>query len=238
LQYQQTLTRKALELLQDDEEDVDAVAEAQSQVELALEKKISLHTIRLSSVANKIGELGARKVLDLGCGEGKLVKLLLKNPNIDHVLACDVSMQSLQRASRNLKIDTVSDRQRARVSLQHGSLLYRDAAWEDFDVAALVEVIEHLDAARLTAMEKVVFGYAKPRHVVITTPNIEYNVKFESLAAGAFRHADHRFEWTRAEFKEWGDRVAEEFDYQVSYEPLGDEDPDLGAPSQMAVFSR
>ena len=149
-----------------------------------------------------------------------------------------MSLRDLQRANRYLRIEELSDRQRERVRLVHGSLMYRDPEWEGYDVAALVEVIEHLDIARLRAMERVVFESAKPKHVVVTTPNQEYNQKFPSLPAGKMRHGDHRFEWTRAEFAQWGDRVAGEFDYRVEYAPLGEEDSELGGPSQMAVFSR
>jgi 3' terminal RNA ribose 2'-O-methyltransferase Hen1 len=139
---------------------------------------------------------------------------------------------------RILHYEDLADRQRERIHLQHGSLMYRDVDWEGFDAAALVEVIEHLDEARLLAMEKVVFACAKPKHVIVTTPNSEYNVKFPTLPAGKMRHGDHRFEWSREEFRQWGDRVADEHGYEVEYEQLGEVDPDLGGPSQMAVFSR
>jgi hypothetical protein len=99
-------------------------------------------------------------------------------------------------------------------------------------------VIEHLDPPRLSALERVVFEKAKPGTVVLTTPNADYNPKWERLPAGRFRHRDHRFEWTRAELKEWADRVAARHGYRVRYLPLGPEDPHAGAPTQMAVFSR
>ncbi|HEX7035905.1 MAG TPA: methyltransferase type 12, partial [Pseudomonadales bacterium] len=97
---------------------------------------------------------------------------------------------------------------------------------------------EHLDPPRLKAFERVLFEFARPGTVVLTTPNREYNAKFETLAAGAFRHRDHRFEWTRAEFRDWAERVAERFGYAVRFLPVGPEDPELGAPTQMGVFDR
>jgi hypothetical protein len=87
-------------------------------------------------------------------------------------------------------------------------------------------------------LERVVFEFAAPRLVVITTPNVEYNVRFESLPAGNFRHRDHRFEWSRAEFEDWGTAVAARNNYQVVFEPIGPIDDEVGAPSQMAVFTR
>jgi 3' terminal RNA ribose 2'-O-methyltransferase Hen1 len=129
------------------------------------------------------------------------------------------------------------ERQRKRVQLMQGSLLYRDGRLNGFDGAALVEVIEHLDAPRLTAMERVIFEFARPRHVVITTPNREYNALFPTLLPGKMRHSDHRFEWTRAEFAVWAEPVAERFGYQVRFAGVGPIDPVYGAPSQMAVFA-
>jgi hypothetical protein len=73
---------------------------------------------------------------------------------------------------------------------------------------------------------------------VLTTPNAEYNVRWEHLPAGHFRHKDHRFEWTRAEFQTWGRAVAARFGYAVHFLPVGPEDAEVGAPSQMGVFTR
>src|ERR1035438_8275787 len=135
-------------------------------------------------------------------------------------------------------MEKVSDRQLERIKLVHGSLTYRDRALEGYDAAALVEVIEHLDAARVQALERTVFEFAQPRAVVVTTPNREYNDLFEGMEPGALRHPDRRFEWTRSEFQRWADDVAKKHGYSVELRPLGDEDPDKGAPSQMAVFRR
>jgi hypothetical protein len=116
--------------------------------------------------------------------------------------------------------------------------MYRDRRFEGYDAAALVEVVEHLDPPRLRAMERTVFEFARPRTVVITTPNCEYNVKFEGLPSGRFRHRDHRFEWSRAEFKQWARAIGERFGYEPRFLPIGNEDATVGAPTQMAVFSR
>jgi hypothetical protein len=70
----------------------------------------------------------------------------------------------------------------------------------------------------------------------VTTPNVEYNVKFTGLPAGKLRHKDHRFEWTRAEFRTWGQYIAKAFGYTVRFVPVGAEDPVVGSPTQMAVF--
>ena len=150
----------------------------------------------------------------------------------------DVSWRSLEIAKEKLKFDQLPERQKARLNLIQGSLMYRDQRLSGFDAAAVVEVIEHLDAPRPSAFERVLFEFAHPEHAVITTPNAEYNSVFESLPAGQFRHRDHRFEWTRLEFEQWAGRVAGRYVYEVRFQPIGPEDPERGAPTQMAIFSR
>jgi 3' terminal RNA ribose 2'-O-methyltransferase Hen1 len=181
---------------------------------------------------------GARRVLDLGCGEGQLLRTLLADPTFDEIVGMDVSSRALELARERLNLERLAPRQQQRVKLMQGSLMYRDARLAGFEAAAVVEVIEHLDPPRLAAFERVVFEFARPGTVVITTPNVEYNVKFESLPAGRFRHRDHRFEWTRAQFQAWAGGVAQRFGYAVRFLPVGPEDAIVGSPTQMAVFSR
>ena len=119
-----------------------------------------------------------------------------------------------------------------------GSLMYRDKRLEGFDAASIVEVIEHFDEPRLKAFERVVFEFARPGTAVITTPNREYNSTWENLPPGALRHRDHRFEWTRTEFSQWAESVCSRFGYAVRFLNIGTEVPDLGSPTQMAVFTR
>ncbi|HLL79259.1 MAG TPA: methyltransferase domain-containing protein, partial [Ktedonobacteraceae bacterium] len=202
-----------------------------------LEQPVSLHQQRLGAVMSVLRQVEARRVLDLGCGEGKLLKLLLQEKSIEKIVGMDVSYRALEIAQSRLKLDRLPARQKERITLLHGSLTYRDKRLEGYDAAAVVEVIEHLDLARLAAFERVLFEFARPAVVVITTPNSEYNVKFSDLPAGKFRHKDHRFEWSRAEFQAWATQVAERFGYSARFLPVGPEDPLVGAPSQMGVFS-
>ncbi|MDO7876052.1 3' terminal RNA ribose 2'-O-methyltransferase Hen1 [Hymenobacter sp. ASUV-10] len=200
------------------------------------DRKLSLHDQRLQQVAHEIYQLAPKRVLDLGCGEGKLLRLLLRQPHIEYLLGMDVSHQALARAAQRLHLDELPPRQRARIDLIQGSLLYRDDRLAGFDAAALVEVIEHLDPSRLAALEAVVFGQARPAHVFVTTPNADYNQLYEALSAGEFRHDDHRFEWSRAEFAAWAAGVAGRHGYQVRLVSMGEEVEGVGGPSQMAVF--
>ncbi|MGY2132339.1 3' terminal RNA ribose 2'-O-methyltransferase Hen1 [Hymenobacter sp. HD11105] len=222
-------------LVGEEAETVDALAN-EATVEQA--EKISLHDLRLDHVAEEIRRLGAKRVLDLGCGEGKLVRRLLKIPHIEHILGMDVSHRELQRAHERLHIVEMPPRQRERLTLVQGSLLYHDPRLSGYDAAAVVEVIEHLDENRLAAFEQVVFVRARPGAVLVTTPNADYNQRYETLSAGEFRHQDHRFEWTRAQFAAWAAGVAERHGYRVRVEPLGREVEEVGAPSQLAVFER
>ncbi|GJG85933.1 hypothetical protein tb265_11140 [Gemmatimonadetes bacterium T265] len=204
----------------------------------ALERPLSLHTQRLAMVLGVLRATGATSVVDLGCGEGRLLRLLLDDRQFTRVVGMDVSHRALEIAVDRLKLDRMPPKQRERIELVHGSLVYRDARLAGFDAAAVVEVIEHLDPPRLAAFERVAFEFARPGTVVVTTPNAEYNVRWETLPAGRFRHRDHRFEWTRPEFETWARAVAERFGYAVRFAPVGPVDDAVGAPTQMGIFTR
>jgi 3' terminal RNA ribose 2'-O-methyltransferase Hen1 len=204
----------------------------------ATEKQLPLNEQRLGTVLAVLKASGAQSVLDLGCGEGRLLRLLLKERQFTRIIGLDVSHRTLEMAAENLHYDRLPPMQKERLKLLHGSLMYRDERLAGFDAAAVVEVIEHLDAPRLAAFERVLFECAQPRTVVLTTPNREYNVKWETLPIGKLRHRDHRFEWTRAEFQDWANRIATRFGYTVRFLPVGPEDAVVGAPTQMGVFGR
>lgn len=239
LRHSKQLTREALARLSEDEGnlDPDEARAEQDLEELQIEQKISLHDQRLTAVVAVLKDSGAERVLDVGCGEGRLIQLLLKE-KFSEVVGMDVSLNALERAERRLRVEQMPPRVKERLKLLHGSLMYRDRRLTGYDAAAVVEVIEHLDEPRLASFERVLFEFAKPRMVVLTTPNSEYNVLFEGLPAGAMRHKDHRFEWTRAQFTGWAERVASAHGYQVKISGLGPSDPERGWPSQMAVFTR
>ena len=239
LKHRRSLVRDALEqLTQAEEPERDEREERHGREEESVERKISLHEQRLGAVLAALKGSGAHRVLDLGCGEGRLLGLLLADSQFTNILGMDVSYRSLEMAQDRLHLDRLPPMKRERINLIHGSLIYRDKRLEGYDAAAVVEVIEHLDAPRLAAFERALFEFARPRTVVVTTPNVEYNPKFETLPAGQFRHKDHRFEWTRAEFQTWAGRIAGRFGYVAHFLPLGPEDAAVGAPSQMAVFER
>lgn len=182
-------------------------------------------------------ESGAERVLDLGCGEGKLIRHLMKQKQFSEIVGIDVSYSELLKAKERLKFEEMAPKQKERVKLIQGSLTYKDNRLEGYDAAAVVEVIEHLDLNRLDAFEKVIFQCAKPKTVILTTPNKEYNVVWETLDSEEMRHDDHRFEWTRKEFEDWSSRIGLEYNYRVELLPVGDEVESVGAPSQMAIFT-
>lgn len=219
--------------------DADGVVEpAKNAAEERLETPLRLHDQRLDRVTEVLKAAGVRRVVDLGCGSGKLLKRLLAERQFTEILGVDVGIQDLEIAARRLRLDTLSERQRARIKIVQGALTYRDKRIEGFDAAALVEVIEHVDPDRLASVERAVFEFARPGLVVVTTPNREYNAKFEGMRPGQLRHVDHRFEWTRGEFQAWVEGVAGRFGYAARVEPIGEVDEALGAASQMAIFER
>jgi 3' terminal RNA ribose 2'-O-methyltransferase Hen1 len=238
LQYSPLVRSALARLVEEDEPEFEEAEEARGADEQALEERVSLRDQRIGAVTAVLRQSGARRVLDLGCGEGVLLSALMKERTFERIVGVDVAHRALEVAARRLRLDRLPAPQRERIALLHGSLTYRDRRIEGYDAAAVVEVIEHLDAARLAAFERAVFEFARPETVVITTPNVEYNVRFETLAPGAFRHADHRFEWTREQFQTWSRRVGERFGYRVRFLPVGLEDAALGAPTQMGIFVR
>ncbi len=239
LRHRSNLYREALARLVEEEPVVEA-EEGTAVVgpEESLEQTVSLNEQRLGTVLAALRASGAHSVVDLGCGEGKLLRDLFADRQFERIVGMDASIRSLEIAQRRLNIERLPERQAERIKLIHGSLIYRDQRLANFDVAAVVEVIEHLDPPRLSAFERVVFEFARPQTVVLTTPNSEYNVMWESLPAGQFRHTDHRFEWTRLEFQDWANRVAGHHGYTVRFVPVGPVDEKVGSPTQMGVFDR
>ncbi len=239
LKFRRSLAREAISrLVEEDNPEPEAAEEIHASEEEAIERPLSLNEQRLSAVLAALKATGAKRVLDLGCGEGKLLRLLLADKNFEEFVGMDVSYRVLEVAQERLHLDRLPARQRERIHLIQGSLTYRDRRLAGFDAATVVEVMEHLDAARLAAFERVLFEFARPANIIMTTPNAEYNVKFETLPAGKFRHKDHRFEWSRADFQMWANNVAERFGYAVRFLPVGAEDMEVGAPTQMGVFRR
>ncbi|WP_189823126.1 3' terminal RNA ribose 2'-O-methyltransferase Hen1 [Streptomyces finlayi] len=238
------LTRQATQRLElarladADDIAVEEIDNAVAEETETAERPTPLAEQRREAILGALRAAGAGRVLDLGCGQGQLVQALLKDVKFTEIVGVDVSVRALTIASRRLKLDRMGERQAERVSLLQGSLTYTDKRLTGYDAAVLSEVIEHLDLPRLPALEYAVFGSARPRTVIVTTPNVEYNVRWETLPAGHVRHGDHRFEWTRQEFRDWAGKVAERHGYGVEFVPVGPDDAEVGPPTQMAVFTR
>lgn len=230
------LTNQALQRLGDGET-IEEPAKADG-LEEGLEKRINLNQQRLDWVVATLKALGAKSVADLGCGEGRLIGLLARDFDFDKVTGCDVSMRALEIARERLNFDRLPEFQQQRITLMQSALTYRDKRLKGYDAATVIEVIEHLEPERLDAFARAVLGEAKPGLVIMTTPNAEYNVLFDNLPAGKFRHTDHRFEWTRAEFTAWAQTMAERYGYGVEFAAVGAVHETLGAPTQAAIFVR
>jgi 3' terminal RNA ribose 2'-O-methyltransferase Hen1 len=236
LRYRFGLVRMALDRLREEEGVTEEPAAAEDEGKI--ERPIRLSEKRQDAILDTIRALDppAQSVLDLGCGEGRLIAALMKERGIVRIVGADVSPMALERAEQVLKIDRMSEFQKKKLSLIQASAVYADQRFAGFDAAVLTEVIEHVDPPRLSSVERAIFGEARPRCVLVTTPNADYNPLWETLPAGKFRHRDHRFEWSRTEFQTWANRVAQAFGYSVCFSGIGDEDEQRGCPTQMAAF--
>ncbi len=234
--------RKALDILLSDETADDEASEneenSDNRGEGEKEAYTPLNTQRMEAVKNAVLASGASSVIDLGCGECRLTSLLLNEPQIKKVTACDISVSVLEKAAQRLHLDRMQTYRKNKLTLMQASLTYRDKRFEGYDCACVVEVIEHIEPMRIPAFERSVFEFAAPRTVILTTPNKEYNANYEHMQENAMRHGDHRFEWTRAEFRDWTEHICEKFGYTCRISGIGDADENLGTPTQMGVFTK
>jgi len=237
LSHRKRLTRSALARLAE-ADDTEPEALDNAVPEEGTEQNRPLAIQRRQAILAVLREQNAKRIGDFGCGTGVLTKALLAEAGVEQVVAVDVSARALQLAARNLNLDRMPDRQRERLKIFQSALTYRDDRLAGLDAAVLMEVIEHVDPDRLPALERTVFGFAAPATVLVTTPNVEYNPHFTTLPEGAKRHPDHRFEWTRAQFRGWAEAAAGTYRYQVRFLPVGPGHPDAGPPTQLAVFTR
>ena len=232
LKYRGALTRQALKNLHDGEvESVEIITEKEVIV------KRTHNKIRLQGMIDILRKLPVKSVLDLGCGEGRLLQLLMKEKYLYSVSGVDVSLTSLKYAAERLKMEFLPQMQKERLHLFQSSATHLDRRFSKQDLIFLVEVIEHMDEDRLPDLEASIWGEAAPQWLVVTTPNREYNCLFD-MKENELRHGDHRFEWTRKEFSDWASAVAVKYNYRVNYQGLGAEDPLYGAITQVAVFEK
>jgi 3' terminal RNA ribose 2'-O-methyltransferase Hen1 len=234
LAHQKSLTREAIERLVGDVQDPDEPTGHDVADRAEAAKPVPLVARRHEAVLAELRAAGASRVVDLGAGGGALLPALLADTRFTEIVGVDVSARALSGAARRL--ERMPERQRGRLTLLQSALTYTDERLRGFDAAVLMEVVEHVDVDRLPALEHAVFGVAAPTTVVVTTPNREHNVRYPGLTG--LRHPDHRFEWTRAEFAAWTAAVAGRYGYTVRLAPVGDDDPEVGPPTQLAVFGR
>lgn len=182
-------------------------------------------------------QCGARRVIDLGCGEGALLRSLRQDPSFEQLTGIDISCGALAIAQKQTTSDDLPVHQQVRIQFIQGTLLRPDPRLRGYDAAALVEVIEHIEPDQIAALEQVIFQFAQPQTVIVTTPNIEYNVLYP-IPPGQLRDPDHRFEWSRQAFQQWAEQAAQKYGYTVELKGIGDEFYDLGTPTQIGIFRK
>ena len=187
------------------------------------------------------------KIADFGCAEGKFVRRLKKLAAVQHIACIDCDDFSLEEClyeARPLTWDFIFGRPTAlQISVYKGSVGQRDSCLKGFDAITCIELIEHLTADVLSELPQNIFGFIEPKVVIITTPNIEYNVLFPELNnSSKLRHWDHKFEWNRSQFTSWCQSIVDSYP-QYTYEMTGVGEPpnhmkDIGFCTQIAIFSR
>ncbi|MDN4617361.1 3' terminal RNA ribose 2'-O-methyltransferase Hen1 [Paenibacillus sp. PsM32] len=225
-------------------EDATAQAESAEPLEIidGLETTIEppvvrLNELRYRAIVEQVSLLPQRKqVIDFGAGEGKLSVRLGQIEGVEQVWAVEPSMQSQLRAiDRFAKLEGRTDDVIPVITT--GSLFYRDERWIDQDVIILCEVIEHINEVRLPQVIHTLFTDYRPQTLIITTPNREYNEVYD-MDTEEIRHADHRFEWTRAEFEQYCTQWIQNRPYTFTISGIGEKHEQYGQPTQMVVFHR
>ncbi len=233
--------RRAIDILLSEDADTGETAETteeDSPDDTEDKTRTPLNKQRMETVRDAVLASGASSVIDLGCGECRLTSLLLNEPQIKKVTACDVSVNVLEKAAKHLRLDRMAPFRKNKLTLMQASLTYRDKRFEGYDCACVIEVIEHIEPTRLSAFERAVFEFALPKTVILTTPNREYNAKYENMQENTLRHGDHRFEWTREEFASWTKKICGRFGYSCEIRGIGEPDETYGNPTQMGVFTK
>lgn len=199
-------------------------------------KKIRLNELRYEKIVDFIRTIPKRDtVVDLGAGEGKLSVKLGYLDGVKEILSVEPSNKSRVRAIQRFEEAEGTDGFTLPTSLA-GSLFYFDDRLVNKDIMVLCEVIEHIDEYRIPKMMEAIFRSYQPRVLIVTTPNQEYNVIYDMDET--MRHHDHRFEWTRDDFQENCEQWIKESPYYIQFEGIGEEHPEYGTPTQMAIFRR
>jgi len=194
-----------------------------------------LHEDRLNAVIRAINETGARTILDLGCGTGDLILRLAMLPGITRITGIDTDLDALRLLQARLS--ELPKDPRARAQIAQASMTRAHRNLRGHDCACLVETIEHLPPGDLNRLERALFADMRPRHIIVTTPNADYNPVL-GVPAHRFRHPDHHFEWSRDRFGQWAGGVAARGGYTVTRRDVAGAHPVLGGASQMALFTR
>ncbi|XP_016985820.1 small RNA 2'-O-methyltransferase [Drosophila rhopaloa] len=190
-----------------------------------------------------------KKVVEFGCAEMRFFQLMRRIETIENILLVDIDEPLLRKNSISVN-PLVSDYIRHRLSplnvrILQGSVADSSEELRNTDAVVALELIEHVYDDVLSKIPSNVFGFMQPKLVVFSTPNSDYNViftRFNPLLPNGFRHDDHKFEWTREEFKSWCLSIVEKYpNYMFSLLGVGNPPKDLesvGHVSQIAIFVR
>lgn len=202
----------------------------------AVEAQLGLDKAREDALLWLIGEIKPERVLDLGCGQGHLIWRLLAEGTLTRVTGMDVSSKTLQQAGKNIPRWGLTPEQASGVGLVSGNVVFQDERLKAYDTIVMQELMCLLNPYNLQAMTRNVFGFAQPKHVLITLPNADFNSQLSGLAPGEKRYAGHVFEWGADRIQQWADQIAQLHGYALDRIPIGSPHPALGPPSFLLYF--
>ncbi|KAK4795886.1 hypothetical protein SAY86_028212 [Trapa natans] len=211
---------------------------------------------RVEYAVGRIRQSDATSLVDFGCGSGSLLESLLDYATgLEKIVGVDISVKSLIRAAKVLHSKLSKDSSTIKSAvLYDGSIIELDSRLCGFDMGTCLEVIEHMQEEQAHLFGDIVLGSFRPKTLIVSTPNYEYNVILrgssapnqeedadeKSQAGGQsfkFRNHDHKFEWTRRQFESWASKLATKHNYMVEFSGVGgSHDIEPGFASQIAVF--
>lgn len=183
------------------------------------------HLVRLQAVLSILRAESVLEVLDLGCGDGQLIEMLVPESRLKTIVGIDPSIEAIKLAD-----SLVSD---GRVTFLHGDVDSLKQKFQHTSAVVMTEVIEHLEPEILASTSHRLFGWLKPDLVILTTPHAPSHMR---LPAARLHELGHWFEWDKSEFEAWSTGIATKYGYSVDIDLITG--PTFTRGSMIGTFRR